>query len=479
MQNIDLSENITNYIQSAFGNEFLEKYKEYHSSEYNPYIRVTSLDTGINIPERLNKHNIDLEKIDAIPNAYRVIKGREMLGKTLEFAVGKYYVQSLSSMIPPLILNPSENDKVLDLAAAPGSKTSQLAEMMNNRGTLYANEPNVNRLKGLVFNLDKLNFVNIGVIKYKGELLSKVFENYFDKILVDAPCSALGIVQKKGEVSNWWNTNQVDKIANLQLRLLISAIKMAKVDAEIVYSTCTLTVEENEFVIDKILRNYPVELIDFDLPVKSHEGFTKFKGEEFHSSLNKTRRIIPWEIESEGFFVARFKKTGGTSPNKKADIKNRNRSLLSARSNKIEKYLHDLEKHFGIPFQVFEDHQYLIRGNDILFLHKSWQAEDLNVFHRIGIPFGLIDKNDTAHFHSLGARYFGSYISKNKIEITELSEIETYLTGGTIRKEYSVEGQQLISYDGLDLGTAIAFNDGLKSQFPRNMRTHEIKFPES
>ena len=474
MQNIELSENITEYIQSAFGGEFLEKYKEYHLSEYNPYIRVTSLDNTIDIPARLEKYGIELEPLENVPNAYRVLKGRELLGKTLEFAVGKYYVQSLSSMIPPHVLKPSGDDRVLDLAAAPGSKTSQLAEMMNNKGTLYANEPNVNRLKGLVFNLDKLNFVNIGVIKYKGELLSKVFENYFDKILVDAPCSALGIVQKKGEVSNWWNTNQVDKIANLQLRLLISAIKMAKTGAEIVYSTCTLAVEENEMVLDKVLKNYPVELIDIELPVKSHEGFTSYNGEDFNPAVSKARRIIPWEIQSEGFFVAKLKKTGDTFPNKKADIKDRNRLLLGADSAKIKKYLLGLSDKFGIPFEVFEEHQYLIRGNDILFLHKSWQADDLNVFHRIGIPFGLIDKRDEAHFHSLAARYFGPYVTRSIIDITEKSEVETYLSGGTIRKEYTTEGQQLVTYDGLYLGTAIAFNDGLKSQFPRNMRTHEI-----
>jgi len=474
MQNISLSENISNYISNTFGEEFLSKYIEYHQSEYKPYLRISSFVDEQEMVNRLSSYEIELEKIANVTRAYRVLKGSEVIGKTLEFAIGKYYIQSLSSMIPPLILNPNENEKVLDLAAAPGSKTTQLAEIMNNRGTLYANEPNINRLKGLVFNLDKLNFVNIGVIKFKGELLSKVFENYFDKILVDAPCSALGIVQKKGEVSNWWNTNQVDKIANLQLRMLISAIKMAKTGGEIVYSTCTMTIEENEFIINKVLQNYPVELEEIELPVKSNNGFTCYNGEQFSTELSKTKRIIPWEINSEGFFVAKLKKTGNTIANRKAEIKPRERELISAKSKKIEKYLRELSEYFGIPFEQFEEHQYLFRGKDIFFLHKSWEADDLNVFHRIGTPFGLIDKNDTAHFHSLGARYFAPHITKNKIDLTNTDDLKTYLTGGTIKKEIEQPGQKLITSRNLDMGTAIAFDDGIKSQFPRNMRTGEI-----
>jgi len=474
MQNISLSENISNYIQDTFGKDFLSKYNEYHQSEYKPYLRISSSFDEADMVTRLNTYGIELKKLENVPLAYRVLSGVEMLGKTLEFAVGKYYVQSLSSMIPPHVLKPTETDKVLDLAAAPGSKTTQLAEMMSNSGTLYANEPNVNRLKGLVFNLDKLNFVNIGVIKYKGELLSKVFENYFDKILVDAPCSALGIVQKKGEVSNWWNTNQVDKIANLQLRMLISAIKMAMVGAEIVYSTCTMTIEENEFVVNKVLQNYPVELEEIELPVKSHEGFTSYKEESFDSSLSKTRRIIPWEINSEGFFVAKLRKIGETIANRKAEIKPRNRELISARIKKIEKYLQGLSEHYGIPFEQFEQLQYLFKGKDIFFIHKNWQANDLSVFHRLGTPFGLVDKNDNAHFHSLGARYFAPHITKNKIDLSGTEDLKTYLTGGTIKREFDGAGQKLITARGLDLGTAISFTDGLKSQFPRNMRTGEI-----
>ena len=381
-------------------------------------------------------------------------------------------------MIPPLILNPKEEDKVLDLCAAPGSKSTQIAEMMNNRGTLYANEISLERMKGLVFNVDKLNLVNMGVIFHKGELLSKVYQSYFDKILVDAPCSALGILQKKGEVSNWWNTKQVDKIAELQLRLLISAVKMVKVGGEIVYSTCTMTVEENEYVVNKILKNYPVELIDIELPVKSHQGFTSYMEEEFHKDMHKTRRIIPWEINSEGFFITKFRKIDETLHNKKEVIKDRKLELLSAKSTKVLKYLDDVNKQFGISFQVLNSYKYMIKNTDIYFINEGWEAEDLSIFNRVGIQFGNIDKNDKAHLHTNAARVMQNHITKNIIELTTEDELRQYLTGATIKSIKEEFGQKIVKSGENVLGTAIALREGLKSQFPRSMRTHEIVFPK-
>ncbi len=111
--------------------------------------------------------------------------------------MGAYYIQSLSSMVPPIILSPGENDIVLDLCAAPGSKTTQLGELMNNRGTLIANEPGADRLKMLVHNIDKTGLINTGVTQSRGEWLSRFYNNYFNKVLVDAPCKLLRCPEKR------------------------------------------------------------------------------------------------------------------------------------------------------------------------------------------------------------------------------------------------------------------------------------------
>ncbi|MCU0364422.1 MAG: hypothetical protein MUE93_01955 [Ignavibacteriaceae bacterium] len=137
------------------------------------------------------------------------------------------------------MLSPTSTDLVLDLCSAPGSKTTQLAEMMDNKGILIVNELEIDRIKALVFNLDKMNFLNYGVLNSRGEILSKYYNSYFDKILVDAPCSGLGIIQKKNEVGKWWSIERVNNLVEIQNKLLVSAIKMLKVGGELVYSTCS------------------------------------------------------------------------------------------------------------------------------------------------------------------------------------------------------------------------------------------------
>ena len=304
-----IGSNISEYILKHFGPEYLKKYSEYVEEDHSQYIRIPNTFENPNeIVEGLKRYNIEVEKAEGIESAYRVIKGNELIGKTIEYTIGKYYIQSLSSMVPPLILNPTKDDRTLDLCAAPGSKSTQLSELMNYQGTLYSNEVSNSRIRVLVYNLDKMKCINMGIINYKGENLSKIYNNYFDKILVDAPCTALGVLQKKNEVNNWWEESKTELLANMQYKLLVSAIKMLKVGGQIVYSTCTLAIEENELVLNKILKNYPVELLPIELPIKSEDAILDFSGEKLNSQIKNAKRVIPWEVDSEGFFVAKIRK---------------------------------------------------------------------------------------------------------------------------------------------------------------------------
>lgn len=477
--NIPLSEHVTEYLLNNFGHEYLENYKKYINTDINVYVRISPLwDNQDRIVKNLEKYGIVLSEVENIPNAFKVEKGLEYIGKTIEFATGRYYIQSLSSMIPPMILNPNGTDRVLDLCAAPGSKSTQLAEIMNNEGTLYVNEPNLERVKGLVFNMDKLNIVNFGAIKSKGEILSKHFENYFDKILCDVPCSGLGILQKKGEVSNWWTQNQAEKLAELQLRLLISTVKMLKEGGELVYSTCTLTIEENEFVLNKLLKKYPVELLEIELPLNSHKAATTFDNMELDTSLEKARRIIPWEINSEGFFIAKLRKIGETCQPKRLPVTDKGYSLVGSKSKEIKKYLKQISEYFGIPLEVFDNYRYMKKKKDIYFIHKDWDAVNFNVFTRIGRKFALVDKRDEAHLRTFAVTNLSKHISENIYELSSKEEIETYLSGGTIKGNFSDLGQKVIKINGNLLGTAVIHKEGIKSQFPRSLRTSEIVVPE-
>lgn len=473
---IALSDNISKYIENIFGEEFLVNYLKFHESKYPTILRLSDIEGNhSSIVESLASQGIELEKIKNVPNGYTVKSGDDIVGKTIEYLLGKYYIQSLSSMIPPLVLNPTKDDVVLDLCAAPGSKSTQLAEMMEYQGTLYSNEPNLNRIKALVHNLDKMNAINMSVIKDKGELLSKRFPEYFDKILVDAPCSALGVVQKKQEVSNWWNPKSVDNISSLQLKLLISAIKMAKVGAEIVYSTCTLTVEENEFIIDKVLKKYPVDLVEFELDIPHINGFTKVADYEFDKSLSLTKRIIPWEIKSEGFFVAKLIKK---DPTEKIDVYFKTtlakKTVVNSEHKKIKKYINDLSEYFGIDKSIFSKYKYLINNNDINFTNVDSQDYDPNFFLRIGTKFGIIDKTDSCKLNSHAAQILGKEANKNIFELKDEDELRTYFSGGVIYRENNDKGQKIVKYKNLFLGTGVAINNQFKSQFPRSKRTGAI-----
>lgn len=471
---INLSDNISNYIKKNFGQEFLERYLNYSNSEYQPYIRLSPFFESGKTIASLKNYGVELEEVENIPFAFRVLSGENLIGKTLDFILGKYYVQSLSSMIPALVLNPNRNNIVMDLCAAPGSKTTQLAEMMNNEGTLIANEISFERMKSLVFNVDKMNLANIGILQGKGELLNQVYENYFDKILVDAPCSALGIIQKKGEVSNWWNENKLNNFTDLQTRLLVSAIRMCKVGGEIVYSTCTLSYEENELVLNKILKKYPVELIEIKLPVKSKDAFTNYESDILEPSIVKAKRIVPWEINSEGFFVSKIKKIDETeSSTEKRKFKNEIQ-LVEANHPKIKEQLKILSDYFGIENNFLKNFKYLLKSKDIYFVDRNWNSPALDNFIRIGSKLGSIEKRGYIQLHTLAAQIMKNAITKNIIEFETINEVEIYLKGGIVKKDVGTTGQKVVKFRDDIIGTAVASKEGIKSQFPRAFRTQEI-----
>ena len=474
----ELSDKIQSYVGSLFGKENLNKFIEYINSSPSQFIRVNSLKTT---PEKIikvlsNKYGIKTERVPGLQNTLKVIKGNELAGKTIEHILGFYYIQGLSSMLPALVLSPYKDDIVLDLCAAPGSKTTQLAELMNNKGILIANEIQLSRLKALVHNIERLNIINTGVIHQKGELLSKIYSDYFDKILVDAPCSGLGIIQKKGEVIQWWNEEKVTVLAGLQLKLLIAAIKMLKMGGEVVYSTCTMTAEENESIISKVLSKYPVELIDVTLPILSGKGLISSASENFRPELQKSKRIFPWETGSDGFFIAKLRKTGLTTNPEQIIPQKRNIKLLNHKHKDINERLNYIRDYFGVEENILAGYNYLIKNKDIYFVPLDWYDNNPGIFERIGTKFGSLDKSGEITLHTQAAQVLGKSINKAIIEINNMDELKTYMEGGIIKNKSFTEGQYVIKYEDYILGTAVVTKGGIKSRFPRAKRTQEIYF---
>ena len=473
-----ISGKVYEYITEVYGESSANKYLNFVQENPSVYVRVNTLKISRNllVKKLSGRYGIETDHFDILANTLKFNELEENLGKTLEIALGYYYIQGFSSMLPALVLNPSANEKVLDLCSAPGSKSTQIAELMSNKGTLIVNDIKLDRIKALIYNLDRLNILNTGVIHSKGEILSKYFPNYFDKVLVDAPCSSLGIMQKKAEVNKLWSIEKVNRLHEIQVRLLVSAIKMLKVGGEIVYSTCTLAPEENEMVIDKLLKKYPIEVKKIDLPVRFRNAFTKYNGKELHADLKYGVRILPWEADSDGFFMIKLSKTDETEPIETPISKiSYTYDFIRPDNKKIRKYLSFISERFGIDENQFFNYNYILKRRDIFFINKDWQSENLGLFHRMGTKFGTIDKRDDIVLHTNAAQIFDPHITRNMYQVKNKEELKIYLAGQLINNDMTERGQYVVKYNNYVLGTAVVSSKGIKSRFPRSKRTQKIK----
>ncbi len=223
---------------------------------------------------------------------------------------GGFYIQSSSSMIPATILNPQPGEDALDLCAAPGSKTIQMSQMMDNSGTIIANDISRNRLYKLKAIASIYGATNIQTVSRDGRALWQEYPNRFDKTLVDVPCSMEGRMYDEVVRQNW-SIKEIKRLAKMSGWLLRSAISATRPGGEIVFSTCTIAPEENEGVVDWILKKdgSRIELVDIARSVPGAvPGITSWQGKEFSTEVSKTRRIIP-DATHEAFFIAHFKKS--------------------------------------------------------------------------------------------------------------------------------------------------------------------------
>ena len=244
------------------------------------------------------------------------------IGATPEYLAGHYMIQSGSSMLPVMALAPQENERILDLCAAPGGKSTYIAALMKNTGMLMVNDVNKSRCKAVVGNIHRLGVHNSVVCSYDGRKFPKVMTG-FDRVLCDAPCSGTGIVSKDSSVKTSKTERDIRRCARLQKDLLLAAIDCLDAKSStggyLVYSTCSILVEENECVINYALSRRHVKVVatGLDFGVK---GFTKYRERRFHPSLSLTRRYYPHTHNMDGFYVAKLKKTSNHIPGK-VDVK--------------------------------------------------------------------------------------------------------------------------------------------------------------
>lgn len=238
------------------------------------------------------------------------------LGATPEYLAGHYMIQGASSMLPVMALAPQENERILDMCAAPGGKSSHIAAIMKNTGVLFSNDANRDRIKAVVGNFHRLGVVNSVVSHEDGCKFANIMTG-FDRILLDAPCTGTGVVAKDPSVKTTKTDTDIQRCYNLQRKLLLSAIDCLSAKSTtggyLVYSTCSILPEENEWVVDYALKTRNVKLVPTGLDFGT-EGFVNYRQFRFHPSMKHTRRYYPHTHNMDGFFVAKFKKFSDVIP---------------------------------------------------------------------------------------------------------------------------------------------------------------------
>lgn len=288
-----------------------EAFKRCSLSWLRKSIRVNTLKKpAIEIAERLRTAGWTLEPIPWCREGFFISGTRRDVGNLAEHVLGYIYVQEAASMIPPLVLDPRPVELVLDMAAAPGSKTTQIAMYMQNQGLLVANDIEAPRLAALGINLQRCGVANAIITKMRGRTFETV-PLQFDRILVDAPCSGTGTIRKSLKTVGMWNPKMVQRLAATQRNMLKTAFGLLKPGGTLVYSTCSLEPEEDEGVISAFLEHaeresLSAEIADINLPLKRGTPVTEFDGQSYRSEVQKCLRLWPQDNDTEGFFVARI-----------------------------------------------------------------------------------------------------------------------------------------------------------------------------
>lgn len=311
-----LNKEFINKLEQIYSNDDLKIIENWFSVEKRKTtFRVNTLkSSNSEIEKILKKNNISFQKVSFLSNAYILEDAKESDLWDLDiFKNGHIYLQSLSSQIPVELLDIKDEDKVLDITAAPGWKTSQASAIMKNTWEIIANDNNAIRIDKLKFTISRQWCTNVEVVKNDARNIWKnnpKYIDYFDKIIADLPCSAEWKFNLNNEKSYaYWSQAIVNKNYKLQKEIIQNTIELLKDNWELVYSTCTISPEENEAIVHMILWNYPeMKLEEIKLGYKyERKWINKINDKVYRKEVEKTARILPSE-ESEWFFIAKFKK---------------------------------------------------------------------------------------------------------------------------------------------------------------------------
>jgi NOL1/NOP2/sun family putative RNA methylase len=297
---------VQRYVE-LFGLEDTQELLEANERGLKRCIRVNTLRARVDdLSQRLENKGFELERLGWVPYGFRVLKEKFPLGSTPEFLMGYYYVQDAASMLSAHVLAPRLTDCVVDMGAAPGGKTTQLAQIMENRGVIIAIDLNRDRMKSLRSNLSRCGVQDVIAYRMDGKDFPDLGVKP-DRILLDAPCSCDGVIPVDPSRKKSRTIEDIKFCSLIQRKLVAAALKCLASNGEMVYSTCSTAPEEDEFIIADAIHEFGVEVIDTGLDF-GDEGFREAFGVKLPEELRLAKRLYPHKHGVEGFFLCKLRK---------------------------------------------------------------------------------------------------------------------------------------------------------------------------
>lgn len=429
-----------------------EDFDAYMESFHDTRVYGLRVNTSkISVEDFLKISPFNLKPIPWIDNGFYYTED-EKPGKHPYYYAGLYYLQEPSAMTPAYTLPIEEGDKVLDMCAAPGGKSTELGAKLKGTGLLMSNDISNSRAKALLKNIELFGFKNAFVINEDPRNLVDLYEGYFDKILIDAPCSGEGMFRKDNKLIKAWEKNGPQFYGQIQREIVLYGADMLKPGGMMLYSTCTFSKYEDEGTIEYLLSNRPeMELIK---PSNWYEGFC-----EGYDEYDKCIRIFPHKMEGEGHFIALLRK--------KEDASCRYYEELAPTKDKLAKELIDFLALTSIDIDINHIHMFEDRA---YYIPKEAANYERVRKLRAGLLIGEVKKNrfepSQAFAMALKMEEFANIIN---LKCDDPNVIK-YLKGETIETDIDGNGWYLVCVDGYSLGFGKLSNGTLKNKYHAGWR---------
>jgi NOL1/NOP2/sun family putative RNA methylase len=410
-----------------------------------------------------------------MPAFFQVEDGPRPVSFTLEHWLGLIYVQQASTGVAAPVLSPEPGERVLDLCAAPGGKTTHAADLMHDRGTLVAAEINEGRIRGLLGNVYRMGHPNVLVVSGDGREFPE--EALFDRVLVDAPCSGEGTLRRRGGRPPDQSASFIGYVTRVQEALLRKAIRVTRPGGTVLYVTCTFAPEENEAVVSRVLNDEPVDLQPIELPVPHARGLTAFEGKRFDSRLEGAARVYPHHLDSGGLFLAKLRRIDdggsrsgaawGAVPEVFPDDgmgRDEARAL-------VDRGTDALVHHFGLVADTLASFRWVARGGR-LWMHRAeeWPVEGWSPggWRAVSLGFRALEFDPGGRPRPTNdlLRWLDRSVASSTVDLSEENALRL-LGGDPLPWPDELHGLLALRFAGRVIGRGVPTTAGIRSQIPR------------